>query len=290
MTTAEPLVSVLTPSFNQRRWLGDNLESVARQTYPRIEHLVMDGGSTDGSVEVLRAAGETIRWRSEPDRGQSHALNKAFADSRGEIIGWLNSDDAYFYVDAVTDAVAIFRANPGIDVVYGHAALVNARGLILQMIWVPVFSELVLRWHNFIIQPAAFIRRSALDGELVNERYEFAMDAELWVRLASKGCAFSRLDRVVAIDRQQPLRKSTVDEDKIFLEVERLVREYPAPSRARRSTRAQLKMLKIAFRLIGVRLAWRALPDLAFQAEVDSRLRLAVRQIAVKRADMPGGM
>src|SRR5437868_3953200 len=100
------LVSVLTPSFNQRPWLKDNLESVSSQSYPNIEHIVMDGASTDGSVEILRNSLHNVRWLSEPDRGQSHALNKAFAESRGEIVGWLNSDDAYFSCDAVGDVVA----------------------------------------------------------------------------------------------------------------------------------------------------------------------------------------
>jgi len=78
-----PLVSILTPSFNQAAFLTDNLRSVARQTYPNVEHIVMDGGSTDGSVEILRDAGGSVKWRSEPDNGQSDAVNKAFRESRG---------------------------------------------------------------------------------------------------------------------------------------------------------------------------------------------------------------
>src|SRR5712671_7361166 len=93
---SRPLVSVLTPSFNQAGWLADNLRSVAAQTYPSVEHVVMDGGSSDSSIELLeRHERAGLTWRSERDRGQSHALNKAFALSSGEIIGWLNSDDAY---------------------------------------------------------------------------------------------------------------------------------------------------------------------------------------------------
>src|SRR5713226_6394238 len=113
------LVSILTPSFNQARWLADNLRSVTNQTYPHIEHIIMDGGSTDSSVEILKKAGPNVRWRSEPDRGQSHALNKAFAESRGEVIGWLNSDDAYFTPTAVAEAVQVFERCPDVNVVYG---------------------------------------------------------------------------------------------------------------------------------------------------------------------------
>jgi glycosyltransferase involved in cell wall biosynthesis len=118
----EPLVSILTPSFNQARWLVDTLQSVARQTYPHIEHIVMDGGSTDGTVDLLTHAGSRVTWKSEPDRGQSHALNKALAASTGEIIGWINSDDAYYDVDAVAAVAQCFARHPEVDVVYGHAA------------------------------------------------------------------------------------------------------------------------------------------------------------------------
>jgi len=103
--TGMPLVSVLTPSYQQARWLGENLGSVACQSYPRIEHVVMDGGSSDGSVELLASASPPVTWESEPDRGQSHALNKAYSASSGEIIGWLNSDDAFWDCDVVADVV-----------------------------------------------------------------------------------------------------------------------------------------------------------------------------------------
>ena len=114
-----PLVSILTPSFNQGRWLGDNLASVAAQSYGSIEHVVMDGGSRDETLDLLEATDGRVKWRSEPDRGQSHALNKALGASEGEYIGWLNSDDAYFSRDAVSDVVSVFDADPSVNVVYG---------------------------------------------------------------------------------------------------------------------------------------------------------------------------
>ncbi|MGH7485372.1 MAG: glycosyltransferase, partial [bacterium] len=150
-------VSILTPSYNQARWLPDNLRSVAEQSYPAIEHIVVDGGSTDGSVQTLAAAAPTVLWESGPDEGQSDAINKAFARSTGDIVGWLNSDDAYFGPTVVEEAVALFAADPSIAVVYGHAILVNGSGLILQVLWAPPFDRSLLRLHDFIIQPAAFI-------------------------------------------------------------------------------------------------------------------------------------
>ena len=281
-----PLVSILTPSYNQARWLPDNLRSVACQSYPRIEQIVMDGGSTDGSPDILRDAGESVRWRSEPDRGQSHALNKAFAESNGELIGWLNSDDAYFGPDAVASVVELFKRRPEIDVVYGHAALVNADGLILQMIWAPPFSYRLLRLHNFIIQPTAFIRRSALGTLVADEAYDSAMDRELWLRLGSDR-GFARLDKVLAIDRHHLARKTSAQPDLGRADSERLVAAYGVPHG--RLAWARRKTLIIAFRLAGVRLLSQANGPLAFDGIRDGRRRLALRQMLARRAAMPAG-
>lgn len=282
----QPLVSVLTPSFNQVRWLGDNLRSVAAQSYPNVEHIVMDGGSTDGTVELLKAAGPTVRWRSEPDRGQSHALNKAFAESQGEIIGWLNSDDAYFSPAAVEETVRLFEQRPDVDVVYGHAALVNADGLILQMLWVPPFSYRLLRYHNFIIQPAAFIRRSALGDVIADESYDYAMDRELWLRLGQTR-RFVRLNQLIAIDRHYPTRKSYARPDLARNDGQRLRATYNVPNGP--AVTAARKGLKIAFRLVGASLIPGTTGPLAFSGYRDSAWQLLSRQMFVPRSAMPSG-
>ena len=195
-----PLVSVLTPSYNQARWLAENLGSVACQTYPAIEHLVMDGGSADGSVELLQQT-DGVTWASEPDEGQSHALNKAFAASTGEIVGWLNSDDAFWDCRVVADVVAFFAEHPDVDVVFGHAAHVNEDGLLLHFFRVPPYGTgSLLRRYDYIVQPAVFVRRRVLAETLVDESYHFTMDYELWLRLAASGARFARIDRVLAID------------------------------------------------------------------------------------------
>ena len=243
----------------------------------------MDGGSTDESAAVLKNAPRHVRWRSEGDRGQSHALNKALAVSRGEIIGWLNSDDAYFSGEAVAAAVELFEQRPDIDVVYGNAALVNANGLILQMIWTPPFSYRLLGLHNFIIQPAAFIRRSALGDTIADEAYAFAMDRELWLRLGREH-AFASLDQVLAIDRQHPARKTSSRPDLVRADRARIEAAYPVPRGAWAT--ATRKALKIAFRLLGIRLLRQASGPLAFAGQSDGFRRLAVRQLAVPRAAM----
>jgi glycosyltransferase involved in cell wall biosynthesis len=282
----QPLVSVLTPSFNQARWLVDNLRSVARQTYPHIEHIVMDGGSTDGSVDLLDRAEPRVTWKSERDRGQSHALNKALAMSTGEIIGWINSDDAFYSVDAVAAAVQCFQRFPDVAVVYGHAALVNAEGRILQMLWAPPFRYELLRLHNFIVQPAAFIRRSALGETLVDETFHYAMDYELWMRLGSER-RIAKLNHVVAVDRNYPERKSVARTDLAEIDYARLKKTYGVPDfTPPASIRAQQRALKIAIRLMGLSLVPRHADELAFDGARDSALNLALRQAAVPRATM----
>ncbi len=284
LTTDDPLVSILTPSFNQGRFLGQCIESVRNQSYRPIEHIVCDGGSADETLDVLRHAPETVSWLSEPDRGQSHALNKALARSGGEIIGWLNSDDAYFDRSAVAHAVDLFRRHPEVNVVYGHAALVNAEGEILHLIWVPTYSYRLLRIWNFIIQPAVFLRRSILGETVVDEAFAYSMDRELWLRLG-RSHRFKRLDKVVAVDRHHPDRKVYTRPDLAHADEVRLVARYDILPRERVRTRHRL--LGITRRLLGVRLVPSAFGLHACDAHVKGAARLLLRQVAVPRAAMP---
>lgn len=280
-----PLVSVLTPSFNQARWIGDNLHSVAIQTHDRIEHIVVDGRSTDGTVEKLRQdAGPKVRWWSESDAGQSDALNRAFARARGEIIGWLNSDDAYFSAETVATVVAALDRHPEVDVAYGHAALVNADGLVLQISWAPPMSKRLLALHNFIIQPTAFIRRRALDDLLVDPEFESMMDRELWLRLADR-CRFGRINRILAIDRHHPDRKVVARPDLAARDKVRFAATRPGPSGP--WTRPVRKAFKVAFRLVGsTRIPEAMRTDLAFSGRIDHLGSLLLRQVAVPRSRM----
>ncbi len=284
----QPLVSVLTPSFGQAKWLADNLSSVARQTYPAIEQIVMDGGSTDGSVDLLqRHARPGLAWRSEPDEGQSHALNKAFEMSRGDIIGWLNSDDAYFSATAVAEAVRVFQAKPDVAVVYGHGMLANATGLLLQALWVPPYSRSLLRLHDFIVQPAAFIRRNVLGDQFVDQSFDYTMDYELWLRLAQDN-RFQRVDRILAIDRHHGARKSHVLAEVGRADHARLERRYGVAGGP--VGRVGRKTWKIASRLIGTSLIRSALKEtVVFDAERDAGGRLLVRQVGIPRAAMETG-
>ncbi|MFL5954452.1 MAG: glycosyltransferase family 2 protein [Gaiellaceae bacterium] len=280
-------VSVVTPSFNQARWLGDTIRSVAVQDYPDIEHVVMDGGSTDDSPDILAASPSLTAWRSEPDRGQSHAINKAFAASTGDIIGWLNSDDAYFDPQVISAVVAEFERRPPADVVYGHAALVNGAGRVLHALWAPPFNGRLLRRTNFLIQPAVFVRRSAIGTALVDEHFDLLMDRELWLRLLASGCRFRRIDRILAIDRHWAGRKAATSDHIAAVDQVELERRYHVPRRT--ITDAVLvKLFTITRRIAGVRLAGTLVSErLAFGGCQDGWPRLIWRQLLSTRANMP---
>jgi glycosyltransferase involved in cell wall biosynthesis len=225
-----PLVSVLTPSFNHARWLPENLRSVAGQSYRNIQHVVMDGGSTDATVGILEQAGEGVVWQSRPDQGQSDAINRAFRASSGDIIGWLNSDDAYFSRDVVARAVEAFESDPGIGVVYGHAARVDASGDLLYVLWTPPNPRKLLRMgYNPIRQPATFVRRSVVQREFfVDPTFDFMMDRELWLYLAGR-TRFHHVNRILAVDRHHLQRKSFARLDLAAADREKLLERHGIP-------------------------------------------------------------
>jgi len=258
--------------------------SVAAQTYPNIEHIVIDGGSTDQSVDLLRKANHNLVWHTEGDSGQSEALNKALRESRGKIIGWLNSDDAYFDIRTVSWAVRALLAAPDVALVYGHASLVDAEGVLLPLLWTPPHTYSLLRYHNYISQPTVFIRRDVLRDQLVDERYDYTMDRELWLRLGTS-YRFRRVDHILAADRHHASRKSytlleTASEDRARLRREYGVPLGPAVNVFRRGVGA-------FSRFAGARLVSECRRSLlAFPATIDSTRKLAVRQLLMTRARM----
>jgi glycosyltransferase involved in cell wall biosynthesis len=195
-----PLVSIVTPSLNQGRWIGEALESVWAQTYPHVEHVVVDGGSTDGTLEILREAGD-VRWVSEPDRGQSHALNKGFAMTSGEILGWLNADDAYL-PDAVAEGVRALEEGDA-ALVYADVTRVDDDGVNPRRIrsrreW-DLWTELNLGCG--IYSPSVFFTRAAFDeaGGL-DEALHLTMDYDLWLKIGPRFGA-RHVDAVWSVQR-----------------------------------------------------------------------------------------
>jgi glycosyltransferase involved in cell wall biosynthesis len=181
----KPLVTIVTPSYNQARFLEATLRSVLEQDYPNIEYLVVDGASTDNSVEIIRKYADKIAWWvSEKDSGQSDAVNKGLRRARGEIVGWLNSDDVY-QPGAIAAAVAAFRFHPEAGVVYGDALAIDADGKTFNLMRARQYSLTDLIALNIICQPAAFMRRSVLEHvEYLNPAYHLLMDNLLWMCMA----------------------------------------------------------------------------------------------------------
>jgi glycosyltransferase involved in cell wall biosynthesis len=180
------LVSVVTPSYNQVKYLEETILSVLNQTYPNIEYLVVDGGSSDGSVELLKQYDDRISWWvSEPDQGQTDAINKGFARASGEVYAWLNSDDLY-HPDAVSEAVEYFESHPEVGLVYGDANFIDTNGRVIGKFNAQQTSYQRLRRGGvYIPQQAAFWRANLWDEvSPLDPSFYFAMDYDLWVRLA----------------------------------------------------------------------------------------------------------
>lgn len=188
MTGSLPLVSVVTPSFNQARYLEQTMRSVLEQDHPRIEYIVVDGASQDGSVDIIRNhEGKLAYWVSEKDSGQAEAINKGLARASGEIVAWLNSDD-YYLPGAVSSAVKAFELNPDAALVYGDMLAVDENGQTTNLMQYSQLSLADLLCFQIIGQPSVFFRRDALEkAGLLDTTFHFLLDHQLWIRIAQHG-------------------------------------------------------------------------------------------------------
>jgi glycosyltransferase involved in cell wall biosynthesis len=219
-----PKVSIVTPSFNQAKFLPQTLASVQQQDYPNIEHIVVDGGSTDGSVEILQKSAK-IRWISQPDRGQVNALNKGFAMATGEIFAWLNSDDT-MNPNTVGVGVAALQKT-GADLVYGDVEIVDENGNVLKISrGIPFDFRILLYGINYIGQQTAFFRRSLWEksGPL-REEFDNAFDYELWLRMSQHG-KFAYVPELRAQIRYHAAAKSVARNEITRADRERIRAEY----------------------------------------------------------------
>jgi hypothetical protein len=180
-------VAIVTPSLNQGRFIAAAIDSVLSQSHPHLDYIVMDGGSTDETLDVLRSYRGRIRWESGPDAGQAAAINRGFRLVEGEVLGWLNADDLLL-PDAVAQAVARLETEPSTALVYGDAEFMDAGGAVIgPCTHVEPFDAGRLSSHgDFIVQPAAFFRRAAFDGVGgLDPSLRFCMDYDLWLKLSA---------------------------------------------------------------------------------------------------------
>ena len=182
------LVSIITPSYNQAAYLEQTILSVLNQDFSRIEYILVDGASTDGSVEIIKKyAGKFSYWVSEKDRGQADAINKGFARATGDIVAWLNSDD-YYLQGTVSAAVKVFEENPDAVLVYGNMLAVDEHGKTFNTLSYKQLTLEDLLCFQIIGQPAVFMRRSALNKTSgLNPDFHFLLDHLLWIHIAKQG-------------------------------------------------------------------------------------------------------
>jgi len=219
----QPLVSIITPSYNQATFLEETIQSVLNQDYAPIEYIIIDGGSTDDSLEIIKRYSDQLAWWvSEPDQGQTDAINKGFAQANGQILAWLNSDDTYL-PQAVSEAVAYLQAHPEAGMVYGDANLIDETGALLGKFPARQTNYRRLRrGYVHIPQQAAFFR-AALWQQVgpLDPSFYFAMDYDLWVRLA-KLAPIHYHPRLWANFRLHRSGKSVVSDDRCWPEMLRV--------------------------------------------------------------------
>jgi len=182
------LVSIITPSFNQSAYLEQTMKSVLDQDFPNIEYIVMDGGSTDSSVDIIqRHAARLAFWTSERDRGQADAINNGIAHAHGEILAWLNSDD-YYLSGTISAAVEIFEQNPDMVLIYGDMLAVNEHGETINTLKYQQLNLEDLLCFQIIGQPSVFFRREAFEksGGL-DTTFHFLLDHQLWIKISAQG-------------------------------------------------------------------------------------------------------
>lgn len=251
MKNKKPLVSIITPSYNQGEFIEDNLKSVANQKYDNIEHIVIDGGSTDDTIDVLKKYEDiyNLRWISEPDEGQSDAINKGFKKANGDIIGWINSDDAYFLKNTITKVVDYFTKNNKANFVSGGTVKINGNNEIITLAS-PFYidSYKLLKVSNLLSQPSTFFRKKVISEYKLRKNFDYPMDLEYWLRLGKKN-NFHFIPDLLGCFRIHEKSKTTQKPKKWDKEVLKIRSEYNIKSNTYRFKCLKILKRKLDFLL-----------------------------------------
>jgi glycosyltransferase involved in cell wall biosynthesis len=251
-------ISIITPSYNQVNFLQETINSIKNQEVNAlVEHIIVDGGSTDGSVELLKSLGDQIRWISEPDRGQADAVNKGIRMASGEIIGWLNSDD--LYLPGALQAVAeYFNDHPESRWVYGRCRIVDSAGK-ERWTWITRYKNARLRKftldkllrENFISQPAVFFRKDLFEESgMLNLDLHYAMDYDLWLRFGRITPAGVIPGNLASFRRHGSSKSETGFRDQFF-EQYAVARKYSPSFFNRAAHRFNIFKIITSYRIIG---------------------------------------
>ncbi|MDY0092705.1 MAG: glycosyltransferase family 2 protein [Candidatus Vecturithrix sp.] len=206
-----PVVSIVTPSLNQAAFLERTMQSVLTQNYPKLEYIVIDGGSQDDTNRILTDYTDQVTYvDSRKDRGQAHALNRGFRYASGEILAWLNADDLLL-PGAIAHIVQFFLDHPEIDVVYGYRICIDEADREIGRWILPSHDPAILPWANYIPQETLFWRRKIWEqvGGYVNESYQFALDWELLLRFQKSDAIFACIPRFLGAFRVHPAQKTS---------------------------------------------------------------------------------
>jgi glycosyltransferase involved in cell wall biosynthesis len=220
-----PLVSIVTPCYNMALYLAEAIESVLNQDYARIEYIVVDGGSTDGTLDLLKKHEGHLTYTSAPDRGPCDAAAQGLRRARGDILTWLNADDS-FLPGAVRTAVEYLRDHPKTDVVYGEGWWTDENGAVIERYPTLAFDPKILERDCFICQPAAFIRASAYRRCELDPNVERSFDYDLWIRMAKAGCRFESIPQYLANSRMHRGAKTIYEREEVFQASMRLLKRH----------------------------------------------------------------
>jgi glycosyltransferase involved in cell wall biosynthesis len=207
-------ISIVTPSFNQASFLQATIESVFAQSHPNVEYIIMDGGSTDNSLEIIKKhAGRLAYWQSEKDSGQANAINQGWKRATGDVLSYLNSDDLLL-PNALSTIAEAFEKNPDIHVIYGDAILIDSSGQKIADLFSHPFEpqQVLTTWEDPIVQASAFVRRSVLErfGGF-DESFHFCLDFEYWVRIFDQAKLLHIPIRLSAIRLHSASKTSTAE-------------------------------------------------------------------------------
>lgn len=219
-------IAIITPSLNQGCFIERTIQSVLQQNIPNLSYFILDGGSTDETLSILKKYENQLTWFSEKDKGQSEAINKGFSKSKSDIVGWLNSDDIY-YPETLNKVLKFFKENPAVDVVYGDAFHIDENDQMLSRYPTENWNLKRLKKTCYISQPAVFFRRKVLAKYgMLDEKLKYCMDYEYWLRLGLAGVKFSRLKEVLSGSRLYPQTKTIRDASQCYEEAMSMLKAH----------------------------------------------------------------